>query len=226
MPDENKIDDSSNEEMLSINNENVEEDTKVTHSEDVSEDLEKEAPEEIEGRMNVQSPKETVKLESEIDVDADAPKAASQTPTPPTLPQIYPQAPLSPSDERTWAMLSHLSILLNLATGFLGPLAALGIYLVYKDRSRYVAYQSMQSFIFQLIGWMGGGALAALLWLISGSLVIVIIGCCLMPIALIFTLVPLAALVYGVFAAIQTNQGLDFKYWLIGDWVRGIYTDN
>jgi len=32
--------------------------------------------------------------------------------------------PLSPSDERTWAMLAHLSVLLNLVTGFLGPVAA------------------------------------------------------------------------------------------------------
>ncbi|MGQ9834083.1 MAG: hypothetical protein ACUVRJ_09870 [Candidatus Villigracilaceae bacterium] len=36
-----------------------------------------------------------------------------------------PPAPLSPSDERTWAMLSHLSVLANLVTGFLGPVIAL-----------------------------------------------------------------------------------------------------
>ncbi len=47
-------------------------------------------------------------------------------------------------------MLAHLSILINLFTGVLGPVAALIIYLVYKDRSRYVAYQAMQSFIYQL----------------------------------------------------------------------------
>jgi hypothetical protein len=64
--------------------------------------------------------------------------------------------PLSPSDERTWAMLAHLSVLANLITGVLGPIAALVIYLVFKDRSRYVAYQSMQSFLFQLIWWVGG----------------------------------------------------------------------
>ena len=28
-------------------------------------------------------------------------------------------------DERTWSMLSHMSILLNLLTGFLGPVADL-----------------------------------------------------------------------------------------------------
>ena len=65
-----------------------------------------------------------------------------------------PQTPvrLSPSEERTWAMLAHLSVLINLVTGALGPIAALLIYLVYKDRSRYVAFQSLQSLLLQLIG--------------------------------------------------------------------------
>jgi uncharacterized Tic20 family protein len=130
-------------------------------------------------------------------------------------------APLSQSEERTWAMLAHLSILLNLITGILGPITALVIYLVFKDRSRYVAYQSMQSFVFQLVFWVGAGALAAMLWFASIIFSILIVGLCLMPVALIFSLVPIAALVYGVIAAIQCSDGVDFKYWLVGDWVRG-----
>ncbi|MFC1878484.1 DUF4870 domain-containing protein [Chloroflexota bacterium] len=129
--------------------------------------------------------------------------------------------PLSAADERTWAMLAHLSVLLNLVTGFLGPVAALIVYLVYKDRSRYVAFHAWQSFIFQLIWWVGAGILAGIAWTISGVLAAVLIGCCLMPIALLITLVPLAALVYGVIGAIQTSQGQDFDYWLIGEWARG-----
>ena len=129
------------------------------------------------------------------------------------------------STEKTWASLAHLSILLNLITGILGPLTALIIYLVFKDKSRYVAYQSMQAFIFQLIWWVAAGILAAILWIISIPLLIIIIGCCLMPIALFFSMIPIAALVYGVIAAIETSQGKDFKYWLIGEWVRGILTE-
>lgn len=131
-----------------------------------------------------------------------------------------PPAPLSQSEERTWAMLAHLSILLNLITGFLGPITALIIYLVFKDRSRYVAYQSMQSFIFQLVFWIGAGALAAILWIVSLIFSVLIVGLCLMPVAFIISLVPFAALVYGVIAAIQCNEGVDFQYWLVGDWVR------
>ncbi len=153
----------------------------------------------------------------------------SESPTPPenllppltTLPT--PQ-PLTESEERTWAMLAHLSILLNLITGFLGIVVALLIYLVYKNRSNYVAYQSMQSFVFQLIWWLGGGILIGLAWAITGVLSIVLVGLILIPLACVLSLIPLAALVYGIVGAVQTNSGQDFKYWLIGDWVRGELT--
>jgi uncharacterized Tic20 family protein len=141
-----------------------------------------------------------------------------------TRPPVQPQAPLTPTEERTWAMLAHLSVLLNLVTGFLGPVAALIIYLVYRDRSRYVAYQSLQSLIMQLILWIGGGILAAIVWSIVGVLAVVVIGICLIPIAILISALPLAAIVYGVIGAIQTNQGQDFRYWLVGDWVRDTLT--
>jgi len=131
---------------------------------------------------------------------------------------------MAPGDERTWAMLSHLSVLLNLVTGFGGPIAALIIYLVYKDRSRYVAYHALQSLVFQLVWWVGGGALAGVSWAVSGVLSAVIIGLLCMPLACVISLLPLAALVYGVVGAVQTSQGQDFKYWLVGDWVRGTLT--
>ncbi len=146
----------------------------------------------------------------------------SETPLPTPSPAGgYPPAPLSPADERTWAMLAHLSVLLNLITGILGPVAALVIYLVFKDRSRYVAYQSLQSFLMQLIVWVGGGFLTAIAWTVTGVLSAILIGICLIPIAVVISLIPVAALVYGIIGAIQTNQGQDFRYWLIGDWVRG-----
>jgi uncharacterized protein len=151
------------------------------------------------------------------------PEPPPQAPPPPTHMPI-PAEPLSVSDEHTWAMLAHLGILANLFTGIFGPLIPLIIYLVYKDRSRYVAYQSMQAFIFQLVAWVGAGALAAVAWVISSLLAVVLIGCLLMPIALVITFIPVAALVYGVVAAIQTSQGQDFHYWLVGDWTRGILT--
>lgn len=132
----------------------------------------------------------------------------------------YRPEPLSPQDERMWAMFAHLSILANLVTGFLGVVAAFVIYIIYKDRSRYVAYQSLQAIIFQLIGWVVGGALVGLSWAITGVLSAFIVGICLIPFALVISAVPIAALFYGVVAAIQCNNGEDFRYWLIGDWFR------
>jgi uncharacterized Tic20 family protein len=121
-------------------------------------------------------------------------------------------------------MLAHLSVLANLITGFLGPVVALIIYMVYKDRSKYVAYHAMQAFVFQLIFWVGGGLLATVTWVISTLLTAVLIGCLLMPIAAIVSILPITALIYGIIGGIQCNQGKDFKYWLIGDWVRGTLT--
>ncbi|MBN1486306.1 MAG: DUF4870 domain-containing protein [Anaerolineae bacterium] len=163
-----------------------------------------------------------------------APKPAAPEPLPlagsapvyNSVPAPRPPQPLSPSDERTWAMLAHLSVLLNLVTGFLGVAAALLIYLIYKDRSRYVAYQSLQAFFFQLIFWAGGGLLIGVTWAIVGALSAIIIGIFLIPVAILLTILflvmPVLALVYGVIGGIQTSDGDDFRYWLVGDWVRNM----
>ena len=138
-----------------------------------------------------------------------------------------PQAParLSPSEERTWASMAHLSVLINLVTGIFGPVAALLIYLMFRDRSRYVAYQSLQSLLLQLIGWVGGGLIIGAAWAVTGALSAILIGLCLIPFALLITIfLPLGTIVYAIIAAIKTNQGEDFRYWLIGDWVRSTYT--
>jgi uncharacterized Tic20 family protein len=121
-------------------------------------------------------------------------------------------------------MLAHLSILLNLVTGLLGVVAPLVIYMMYKDRSRYVAYHAMQALIFQLIWWVGGGAIVTVTWIVTSLLSAVIIGVLCIPLACIISLLPIAALGYGIYGGMETSQGKDFKYWLIGDWVRGTYT--
>ena len=64
-------------------------------------------------------------------VEPVAPGPASEAAT---QVQSVPPQPLTPADERLWAMLAHLSVLLNLVTGFLGVVAALIIYMLYRDR--------------------------------------------------------------------------------------------
>jgi len=140
-------------------------------------------------------------------------------------PSAYiPPAPLSEAEERQWAMLAHLSILLNLITGFLGVVVPLVLYMIYKDRSRYVAYHSLQSLIFQLIAWVGSGFVIGAAWTITSLLSAVVVGLLCIPIACVLSLLPLAAIGYGIYAGVETSQGKDFKYWLVGDWVRGTLT--
>lgn len=146
-------------------------------------------------------------------------------------PSSYPSysttsAPLSASDERTWAMLAHLTVLINLFTAILGPVAAFIIYLMFKDRSRYVAYHAMQSLVLQLIVWVGGGFIIGAAWAIAGILSVFVIGLLLMPVACLLSFIPLIAPIYGIVAAVKTSQGEDFQYWLIGDMVRGTLTGN
>jgi hypothetical protein len=132
--------------------------------------------------------------------------------------------PSTTSEERTWASLAHLSFFLNLITGFFGVLAALIIYLVYQNRSRYIAYHALQATIFQLIFWAGAGFFISLVWLVTIPLMAILIGFCLLPIAILISLIPIAAMVYAVIGAVKTGQGEDFRYWLVGDWVRKTLT--
>ena len=177
--------------------------------------------------------KENQMTEKKKPAPAGEPQAITPAPAPvapvaPASSQPLPPQAVGPGDERTWSMLAHLSVLLNLFTGFAGPLAAFIIYLVYKDRSRLVAYQALQATIFQLIWWFGGGLLIGVMWAIVGVLSAIVIGVVLVPFALVitflFALLPLGALIYGIIGAVQVSQGQDFKYWLVGDWVRGTLT--
>ena len=140
----------------------------------------------------------------------------------PQTPQAIAPQPLTPAEEKQWAMFAHLSVLINLFTGFLGVAAALVIYLIYKDRSRYVAYHSLQALIFQVICWFGGGVLAIISSMLSG--VIPLAGLVCLPFICIFGIFPLVALIYGTYGGIQINNGQDFKYWMVGDWVRSTLT--
>jgi hypothetical protein len=130
--------------------------------------------------------------------------------------------PLQPAEERTWAMLAHLSVLLNLITGFLGTIAAIILYFTYKDRSRLVAYHAMQSFIFQTITWLGAGILAGLFIGFGSAFAFLILPIlCLIPGFLFLLFIPISV-IYGVIGGVKVNNGEDFSYWQVGDWVRDI----
>jgi uncharacterized protein len=42
-----------------------------------------------------------------------------------------------------------------------------------------------------------------------------------MPFACLLSFMPIVSVIQGVIGAVQTSQGQDYKYWWVGDWVRG-----
>lgn len=121
---------------------------------------------------------------------------------------------MSAQEERTWSMLSHLSVLLNIVTGIGGPIAALVIWLVYRDRSQRVAFHALQSLWYQ-VAWI---VILTVGWFVTGILTLVFIGLLLIPVMLIASLIPL---VHQIYAAIKVNQGVDYRYPVIADLVDG-----
>jgi len=119
---------------------------------------------------------------------------------------------MSLQDERTWSMLAHLSVLLNLITGIGGPIAALVIWLVYKDRSRRVAFHALQSLWYQ-VAW---AVLLFIGWTVTFILSFVFIGLLLIPVMVLVSLVPF---VHQCYAAYKVNQGVDYRYPVIADMV-------
>ena len=172
----------------------------------------------FEGAAAQDQDKEKQVIDHEHNQSLAQPSEAPQEQRPPLSSPV----PLSPSEERNWAMFAHLSVLLNLVTGFLGGVAAIIIYFVYKDRSRLVAYHAMQSFIFQSITWLGAGLLGGLFIGLGSAFAILIIPLlCLLP-GFLFLLAMPASVIYGIIGGVKVNNGEDFRYWQIGDWVREI----
>lgn len=102
------------------------------------------------------------------------------------------QPPLSDSDQRMWAMLAHVG---GILFSFIAPLI---IWLMFKDRGRFVDEQAKEALNFQITLIIG--------YVISGILFIIIIG------AILFFVVWLAAIIFGIMAAIAANKGEAYRY--------------
>ena len=122
-------------------------------------------------------------------------------------------ASMSVQQEKSWSVLAHLSLFLNLFTGFLGPIAALVIWLVYKDRSQKVAFHALQSMWYQ-VAWL---VLLGVGWAFTGLLMLVLIGFLLVPVMALLTLVPF---VHAAYAAYRVSQGEDYRYPFVADLIQ------
>ena len=102
------------------------------------------------------------------------------------------QPPLSDSDQRMWAMLSHLGGIL------FGFIPSLVIWLMFKERGRFVEEQAKEALNFQ-ITW-------TIAMILSGILTVILIGFVLLP------LVGIAGLIFMILAAVAANKGQAYRY--------------
>lgn len=112
--------------------------------------------------------------------------------------------------ERTWSVLAHLSIFVNLFTGVLGPVVALAIWVFSRQRSRKVARAALRSAWHQVawmlmifpVGWFS-------LWVLALALSLPETIFSPLTLALAWAAVPLAQ---GAWAARKVSQGEDYRY--------------
>ncbi|MBN1484453.1 MAG: DUF4870 domain-containing protein [Chloroflexia bacterium] len=138
-----------------------------------------------------------------------------------------PVGPPSSTEEQRLAAIAHGSVLLNLFTGVGGPIVALILWLLYSKKSKYVDWHALQALIFQvgvLLLLLLLGGVSAALWAVTIPLLYLVVGFCLLPFALGFSLltigVLLGGLVYGCAGALAVLEGQDFRYRWIADMIH------
>ena len=127
-------------------------------------------------------------------------------PTPPYSPQApaysgaqssYQPVPMTPADQRTWAIATHLSAFLAafVALSFLGPLI---LYIVFRDRGPFIRHHSAEALNFQLTMWIG--------LIISFPLMFIGIG------FLTAGAIAVTMLVCHILGAVAASDGRDYRY--------------
>ena len=223
----------------------VEADVKVEDESEVEVEPETKAAAEIEVEADAEGDVEgEVGAEIEVEADAEVAEAEPEVSEPAGTELATPVKTGPTSNERIWAALAHASVLLTFALGvstgglavIVAALVPLAIWLVFRDRSRFVAFHAMQATTFQLAAlaaWLGLLVLGLVVlipaWIVTVLLMVVLIGFLLLPVVLVLTiavaaalaLLPFAVLVYGLYAAFEVYGGKPFRYWLVADWIEG-----
>lgn len=115
--------------------------------------------------------------------------------------------PLSRSDSRMWGMFSQLAVVLGhvVSWGFLGWVGPLIIFLMYKDRDRFVRFHAAEAL---------NGAIAVVIAQIVLTIAVTIFGVVTLGIGwALYPLVGLPALlqlIFSIIGAVKANQG---EYW-------------
>ena len=123
------------------------------------------------------------------------PQQAAQAQQAPQMPTGTVQAQMSPQDERTWSMATHgitLAVMI-LTSGVLGFVAALVMYLIYRDRGPYIRAQTANALNIQIVTVIGALISFVLMFVLIGFVTIVIVG--------------VYALVMHIIGMVKSNNG-------------------
>ncbi|WP_062313618.1 DUF4870 domain-containing protein [Demequina rhizosphaerae] len=122
---------------------------------------------------------------------SENPPPPPQSPPPPPQ-QPYAPQPMTQNDERLWAMLAHLGIILF---GFLPPLI---IWLIFRERSAFVDDQGKEALNFSI--------LTTIAYIVGSILTVVFIG------YLIIFAVGILVLVLCIMAGVAAYRGDRYRY--------------
>lgn len=123
--------------------------------------------------------------------------AVPPTPPPPAPGYAAPPAPLAPlsdADQRMWAMLAHLG---GIVLGFVAPLV---VWLIYKERGRFVEEQSKEALNFQIT--------AAIAWAVIFVLTLISLGI----LSILYFVLWIGVLVFCILAGMAANKGEAYRY--------------
>lgn len=120
---------------------------------------------------------------------------------------------MKPSEERTWGALSYvIPIGVHVILGFAGWIAALVLFLVFRQKSRFVARHAAQSFAVSVLTFLMG-------WLAIASAITII----LIPIAVILGLLAAVfGIVLPIMGAVRASDGREYEVPVVGGPVRAL----
>jgi len=202
-----------------------------------------EAPIEAEVKEDAEKVVEPAGEPKEVKEEMEQAEAPAEEPavTPPATVGAEPRT-VPTRDDLTMAALAHASILVTFLIGvgsgglgaILGVFIPLAIWYGYREKSEYTARQALHATVYQVASILAvllltviGTLLVVVGWTVAGALTAILIGLCLMPFALLITvlfvagvvLLPIAEVVYGLYGAYEVYQGRDFRYRWVADWI-------
>jgi uncharacterized Tic20 family protein len=138
---------------------------------------------------------------------------------------------LTDKNENILAALAHATALIPTV----GVIAPIVIWTTQKDKSEHVAFQALQAIVYQfimIIAWIAG----MLAYVLSIPVMMLLAGVSRKGFPVPIMIFPMFIMLiifcgggvfvlYGLFAAVRTFMGKDFRYILIGNWLKKYMTE-